>query len=217
MTSVPLAIACLPLALYLVRLGTLNLRRRPVVVSGARDAAALALGITGLVIVGPLNLFLPDAATQRFGPFVWLLVLGFYSLSVVLYLLVARPRLVVFNIEPDKLRSVLDEVVRRLDPHAQVAGDAIHAPQLAVQLHLDVVPTMRSVTLVATGEQQSHSGWTRLRRELVKSLRETEMPPNPRGFTFITIGILLAGWPIVQLLQTPSHVVAQQLRDMLRM
>ena len=217
MSTVPLAIACVPLALYLVRLGTLNLRRRPAVVSGALDAAWLAFGITGLVMIGPLNLFLPDAATQRFGPYVWLLVLGFYSLSVTLYLLVARPRLVVFNIQPEKLRSVLDEVIHRLDSQAQVAGDAIHAPQLAVQLHLDVAPTMRNISLVATGDQQSQSGWTRLARELKKSLREVEMLPNPRGFTFLTVGILLAGWPIVQLLQTPSNIVAQQLRDMLRM
>jgi hypothetical protein len=217
MPSIPLAIACVPLALYLIRLGTLNLRRRPVVVSGALDAAALAFGITGLVVVGPLNLFLPDAATQRFGPFVWLLVLGFYTLSVTLYLLVARPRLVVFNVQPDKLRLILDEIVHRLDSQAQVAGDAIHAPQLAVQLHLDLTPNMRNVTLVATGDQQSQSGWNRLRRELASALREVEMLPNPRGFTFLTIGILLAGWPIVQLLQTPSHLVAQQLRDILRM
>ncbi len=162
MSTVPLAIACVPLALYLVRLGMLNLRRRPAVVSGALDAAWLAFGITGLVIIGPLNLFLPDAATQRFGPYVWLLVLGFYSLSVMLYLLVARPRLVVFNIQPEKLRGVLDEVIHRLDSQAQVAGDAIHAPQLAVQLHLDVAPTMRNISLVATGDQQSQSGWTRL-------------------------------------------------------
>ena len=184
---------------------------------GALDAAWLAFGITGLVIIGPLNLFLPDAATQRFGPYVWLLVLGFYSLSVMLYLLVARPRLVVFNIQPEKLRGVLDEVIHRLDSQAQVAGDAIHAPQLAVQLHLDVAPTMRNISLVATGDQQSQSGWTRLARELKKSLREVEMLPNPRGFTFLTVGILLAGWPIVQLLQTPPNIVAQQLRDMLRM
>jgi hypothetical protein len=88
---------------------------------------------------------------------------------------------------------------------------------LAVQLHLDMTPNMRNVTLVATGDQQSQSGWNRLHRELARALREVEMLPNPRGFTFLTIGILLAGWPIVQLLQTPSHLVAQQLRDMLRM
>ena len=211
MSTVPLAIACVPLAFYLVRLGMLNLRRRPAVVSGPLDAGWLAFGITGLVMIGPLNLFLPDAATQRFGPYVWLLVLGFYSLSVMLYLLVARPRLVVFNIQPEKLRGVLDEVIHRLDSQAQVAGDAIHAPQLAVQLHLDVTPTMRNISLVATGDQQSQSGWTRLQRELKTSLREVEMLPNPRGFTFLTVGILLAGWPIVQLLQTPPNIVAQQL------
>jgi hypothetical protein len=76
---------------------------------------------------------------------------------------------------------------------------------------------MRNISLVATGDQQSQSGWTRLQRELKKSLQGVEMLPTPRGFTFLTVGILLAGWPIVQLLQTPPNIVAQQLRDMLRM
>ena len=217
MPPVPLAIACVPLALYLVWLGVLNLRCRPTVVSGALDAAALAFGVTGLVVIGPLNLFLPDAATRRFGPFVWLLVLGFYLLSVILYLLVARPRLVVFNIRPENLRPVLDEMVRRLDSQAQIAGDAIHLPQLAVQLHLDVAPTMRNVTLVATGDLQSQSGWARLERELAKDLRKVEMLRNPRGFTLLTLGVVLAGWPLLQLLQIPANVVVQQLRDILRM
>ena len=56
-----LCVAVVPLALYLLLLGGLNLRRRPTVVSGGIDLAALACGIVGLAAIGPLELFLPEA------------------------------------------------------------------------------------------------------------------------------------------------------------
>jgi hypothetical protein len=212
-----LAIASFPLGLYLLLLGAINLRRRPLVVSGTTDVIALALGVAGLVAVGPLNLFLPEAATVRFGPFVWALSVSFYILCVVLYLLLARPRLVVFNVSRKQLWTVLEQVVRRLDSDATLAGDAVHLPQLGVQFHLEEMSGMRNLTLVATGDRQSISHWKRLHQELAAALREQAVEPNPRGFTFCTVGLFLIGWPLVQLLQMPSKAVAQQFWDMLRL
>jgi hypothetical protein len=185
--------------------------------TGPGDIAWLAWALSGLVIVGPMNLFLPAAAAVRFGPLAWFLLLGFYSLCVLLYLLVARPRLVIFNITLEQLRPLLEQTARRLDSDARLAGDALQLPQLAVQFHLDAVPAMRNVSLVATGDRQSYSGWKRLREELTAALRAVEVPRNPRGFTFLTCGLVLVGWPLVELLQTPAQAVAQQLRDILRM
>ena len=217
MDPVPLTVACGPLALYLLWLGAINLRRRPLVMTGTLDVAALAAAVSGLMVVGPMNLFLPEAAGRRFGPLAWPLLLAFYALCVVLYVLVARPRLVIFNLSPEQLRQMLEGLARRLDSDARLAGDAVQLPQLGVQLHLEAAMAMRNVSLVATGDRQSHSGWKRLERELRTALAAVEVTSNPRGFTFLAFGLLLVGWPLVELLQTPSHVVAQQLRDMLRM
>lgn len=217
MDPVPLAIACGPLALYLLWLGTINLRQHPRVMTGAWDLAILAAAVSGLMFVGPMNLFLPEAAGRRFGPFAWPLLLAFYALCVLLIVLLARPRLLVFNLPIEQFRPLLEQITSRLDSEARLAGDAVQLPQLTVQFHLDSAPGMRNLSLIATGDRQSHSGWKRLERELKTSLRSVEVPRNPRGFTFLTVGLLLAGWPLVQLLQTPSHLVAQQLRDMLRM
>jgi hypothetical protein len=205
------------LAVYLLWLGTVNLRRRPLVVTGTIDVAGLAAAVSGLVVVGPMNLFLPEAAGRRFGPLAWPLLLAFYGLCIVLYVLVARPRLVIFNVPPEQLRQMLEGLARRLDSDARLAGDAVQLPQLGVQLHLEAAMAMRNVSLVAMGDRQSHSGWKRLERELRVSLATVEVTPNPRGFTLLAVGLLLAGWPLVELVQTPSHAVAQQLRDMLRM
>lgn len=209
------AIACVPLGLYLLALGAMNLRRRPLVVSGTVDALSLALGVSGMMVVGPLNLFLPETGAIRYGPFVWALLLSFYVLCVLLYVLVARPRLVIFNLTRKELWPVLEQVVRRLDSDATMAGDAVQLPQLAVQFYLESAPGMRNLTLVATGEEQSYSHWRRLRQELAAALRSLEVASNPRGYTLLAGGLLLLGWPLVQLLQMPAKAVAQQLLDML--
>ena len=54
LTHTPLWAALVPLAAYLVILGCLHLRRRPVAVSGQVDAVLLAAAVSGLVIAGPL-------------------------------------------------------------------------------------------------------------------------------------------------------------------
>jgi hypothetical protein len=217
MDAVPLLIASLPLALYLLAVGVINLRRRATIVTGPVDVAGMALAVGGLVMVGPMNLFLPAGAAIRFGPFAWLLVAGFYCLCTLLYVLMARPRFVIFNITREQFRPLLEQAVRRLDQDAQLAGDAVQLPQLSVQFHLDVVPVLRNVSIVATSDMQSYSGWKRLQRELSAALKSVEVARNPRGFTFLACGLALIGWPVLQLLQTSGADVAQQLQDILRM
>ncbi len=47
-------IALGPLAAYLLLLGAVNLSSRPFLTNGARDTAALGIGILGFAIVGPM-------------------------------------------------------------------------------------------------------------------------------------------------------------------
>ena len=73
-------IALGPLAAYFVLLGLLNLSRRPLVTTGARDVAALGLAVIGLVFIGPAGLFLPDAAIVELGWIAWVMMGAFYGL-----------------------------------------------------------------------------------------------------------------------------------------
>ena len=57
-------VAFVPLALYCLWVAGLNLGRRPRVISGAVDLMLLAAGVSGLMIVGPLELFFPTAAAD---------------------------------------------------------------------------------------------------------------------------------------------------------
>ena len=67
MDPLHLSIALSPLAVYFVLLGIINLSARPQLTTGARDTAALAVGLSGLVVVGPMELFLPERAAAQFG------------------------------------------------------------------------------------------------------------------------------------------------------
>ena len=82
MDSLHFCIAIVPLAVYLLMLGLLNLRRHPFVTTGARDAATLGIGVVGFVIAGPMELFFPEGAASQFGAWVWLSLIVFYGLCV---------------------------------------------------------------------------------------------------------------------------------------
>ena len=101
-----LAIALVPVAAYALVLALVNARRRPFLTSGGSDLAALGVAISGLMFVGPLELFRPDAATREFGNYIWLFLLSLYWLGLVLVLLLARPRLVIYNTSSEELRPV---------------------------------------------------------------------------------------------------------------
>jgi hypothetical protein len=204
-----------PLAIYLLLIGGLNLSRRPFLVSGTRDAAALGLALSGFVIVGPLELCLPDAAAVRFGPFVWVLLLVFYALCVVLGLLLLRPRLIVYNASADQLRAVLAGLTDRLDSDARWAGDVLVLPGLGVQLHLDSLVLTRNVSLAPVGANQDPLGWQRLESALAAALSRVSISRNTQGGLFVAAGLTILlglGYSVA----SDPQAVAQALLEMLR-
>jgi hypothetical protein len=210
-----LCLAFGPVAMYLLLLGAVNLSRRALLVSGGRDAATLALAASGLVVIGPMELFFPFAAAARFGPYVWLLLLALYAMCVVLVLLLLRPRLVIYNISAEKLRPILAELVNRLDPDARWAGDSLMLPTHGVQLYVDTFAMLRSASLVAAGGKQSQQGWRRLENALGDALAREELARNPRGLALLAVGLLMIAGLIIAIAQNPQ-AVAQSLLDVAR-
>lgn len=200
------AIAVVPIASYLILLGLVNLRRRPVVVTGAGDLAALGIALTGVAFVGPIALFRPETATAELGNFVWLFLLAFYWLWVALIVMLCRPRLVIYNVSSEELRPVLSDVMRQLDAAGRWAGDNVSLPGLGVQVHLDGFPWMRNTSLVASGGRQDLSGWRRFGRGVERALRMAATTPNPRGWLFLGAGIALVLVAIVRMASDPVGV-----------
>jgi hypothetical protein len=216
MDPLHLCIALSPLSVYLLLLGVINLSRRPLVTNGARDAAALGVGISGFVVVGPMELFIPEATILRLGVFVWVLLLAFYSMCLTLFVLLMRPRLVIYNIRPDQVRTMLAELVNELDRESRWAGECLVIPNLGVQLHVEASPGMRNVQLIAAGTHQNYEGWHRLEKTLSSALRQVQSVRNPYGFSLVFFSLLMIGMVTFWLVQD-ADTVAHSLREMLRL
>ncbi len=211
-----LCLALGPVAVYVLLLGAINLSRRPFMVTGTRDAAALGLAVAGFVVVGPIELFFPDAAAIRFGPYVWLLLSAFYTMCLVLVLLLLRPRLIIYNMPADRLRPILADLAGELDPDARWAGESLSMPTLGVQLHVDNLGAMRNISLASIGSKQNHAGWRRLETALGDALSREDVARNPRGISLLSAGVLISIALVMAIAQDPN-AVAQSLFDMLRM
>jgi hypothetical protein len=200
------AIAAIPLASYALVLGVINARRRPLVVSGGSDLAAVGIALVGLAFVGPLELFRPEAATGELGNYIWPVLIVFYGLVLALVVLLSRPRIVVYNISQDELHAFLAEAAARLDPDARWAGNHLSLPRLGVQCHLDSLEWMRNVAIASSGGEQNFDGWRQLSRSLAASLAGVRVRPNPRCVGFLLVAALLFGTSLTSLLRNPVEV-----------
>ncbi len=208
-------IAAAPLSVYLLMLGIMNLHGSPFVTTGARDAGALGIGICGLIIAGPMELFFPEAAGSQYGSFVWILMISFYGLCVSLIVLLIRSRIVVYNVTGEQLRSILNQVAMQLDRGSRWTGDSLLIPALNVHLHVESVGWLRNVQLTSGGPKQSFEGWRKLELELRKALRPIRVGPNILGIGLLLVAGVLAvssaTWMIAE-----RQSVAQSLNEILR-
>ncbi|HVU86295.1 MAG TPA: hypothetical protein VHD36_03175 [Pirellulales bacterium] len=214
MDGVRISVALAPLTLYLLLLAWLNLLRRPVLVTGTRDIAALGFGISGMLLVGPIELLHPISAVNQLGPYIWVLSVGLYSLSLALWILFARPRLTVYNISVDQLRPLLATAIEGLDSQYRWAGTCLSLPNLDVQLHLESNGLMRNVSLVANGDRQNPAGWRQLELALAQQLVPAQARPNVWG-PGLSVAALLMGAVVAWYAPLSHTIVIAALRDML--
>ncbi|MBA63167.1 MAG: hypothetical protein CMJ76_12485 [Planctomycetaceae bacterium] len=216
MATAHLCISLGPLSVYLMLMGLINASRKPFVTSGARDIFSLALGVSGLVMIGPLRLFVPEQALTAFGAWTWALLGAFYILSVLLIGMTSRPRLVVYNITATQLKTSLGILVAELDKTAKWAGDSVELPQLGIQLSIESKNTMRSCQIVAVGHSQNLANWARLRVKLAASLKKINVSANPYALSMIGFALVLGTLIAFQIIQNPQ-IVLNDLRDFLRL
>ena len=209
-------IAVVPIAAYLLLIGWIQVRRRAFVTSGTRDLGALSLAIAGLMIAGPMELFLPESVASLVGGWVWLPLIAFYVIIVSLVLLLARPRLIVYNTTSDRLRPVLKDVIQQIDSSARWAGDSVVLPRAGVHLAIDAYPGIRNVTLAAVGPEQNLNSWNVLRLKLAEALAHVPQPPNFQGVSFLVLSCMMM-IAVVYSLFTGRMEIAQAFRQMMRL
>lgn len=191
-------IAVVPLAVYLLMIGYLNFGGRPFVTTGTRDAAALGIGLVGLIVSGPMILFFPESAASHFGNWVWVMLLAFYGLFVSMFVLMMRPRIVIYNITTEQLRPVLTSIALKLDPKSRWAGNSLLIPSRRVHMHIEPTNWLKNVQLTSGGNQQSFDGWRALETELASRLKDYKSGPNLVAFpllvTALGLAITTAAW-----------------------
>ena len=208
-------IALVPLAAYLLLLGLINLRRRPVMMNGTFDGFLLGLGLAGLALVGPLELLLPESTAFQFGGYAWVMLIIFYLLLVLLLVMFARPRLVVYNVSFEQLRPALADVIGRLDDQARWAGDTVFLPKRGVQFHLDRHPQFHNVQITALGNNQNLESWYLLEKELRATLRDTAEASRAFGFAFLFAALAMLAVALVTFIQDRGEI-AHSFHEMLR-
>ena len=107
MPSVHMAIAVIPIALYFMLVGGLRLRNRPLVTTGWRDTLTLGIAASGLVAIGPMQLFFPTQAAARWHAWVWLALFALYALGLMMLLLSCKPRLVAYGMDEQQFIDTL--------------------------------------------------------------------------------------------------------------
>lgn len=215
MDAFRLCLALLPLSIYLAVLAYINLRRKPFLVTGVRDHAALGVALLGITFIGPVELLIPTDVMLNFRSYSWLLLLIMYGLTVSILTLLASPRMTVYNVTADSLRVTLNEIIENLHTDARWAGSSLSMPQLGIDLRLEVSPILRNVVLIANGELQSYRGWRQFEALLAERLKKVEVPPNPAGIVLaVAAGCML--FVIGLQLTTNSDAVTQGFHDMIR-
>lgn len=209
-------IAMLPLAAYLTLFGAIRLLGRPMVTTGGRDIFAVAIAISGLIAVGPAELFFPTAAATLFGIAIWPVLAFLYFLIVLLIILSSRPRLVIYGRGPGTMAQPLLRAAQTIDADARCdeAAGQIELPRSGVYLRLEGHRGAETAEVFAYQTNIAPSFWNRLLRSLRAELANEEPASPRRGGTSFAIGVAMLFFLSLQLLVAHEEVV-QGFRDWL--
>lgn len=207
-----LLLAILPLAAYFLLLGCMRLWFGPLVTTGGRDFAALALALSGVIAVGPLELFFPAAAATRLGPYVWIFLLLFYVLSVWLTVLSMQPRLVIYGATAKEVCGPLLLAARHLDESASwdASGRQVWLPNRKIRLRIDGHSQLDPAQVSAFEPNIEPMFWHLLLgylRAEMKGVRVRPKLPQPARFSgalmlvtgsvlMVTVVTIISVWPL---------------------
>ncbi|MCC9658715.1 hypothetical protein [Rhodopirellula halodulae] len=193
-----LTIAFLPLIGYLLLLALVRVSGRVLITTGGRDLAAVFFAVSGMVAIGPMQLFFPNSSAIYLGPYVWLPLLLLYVLVCGLIVLTREPRLVVYGRTRTELYPALLRAAQAID--SATVGDEknaqVHLPQMNAHLRIEGHEGMDSVSVLAFEPMLPLSFWTHLMGQLRVQVRGVAAPSPRRGwgalFVAVTMLFLLA-------------------------
>jgi len=198
----------LPLAAYLTLFGFIRLFGKPRVTTGGRDFIAVAIAVSGLVVIGPAELFFPAAAAMLFGVAIWPVLTVLYFLLVLLVILSSRPRLVIYGSGPRAISEPLLRAAQSLDGDAtldQEAGTVV-LPRSGVHLRLEGHRGSDASEVFAYETNTTPIFWNRLNIALRSELAAVESVSPRRGGMMFATGIIILLFLTLQMVAAPEAV-----------
>lgn len=205
-------VALFPLALYLLVVGVVNSRRRPLLTTGTYDLAALAFGLSGLVLVGPLQWLLKSLKWILFTPGAPILLIGIFVSGAAVLILSQPRRLVIYNLSVESLRETLWEMLKAIDPEAKIAGSRVMLPRLGMEVQIEAFPAFRNVSIIATSELVNEESWKVLRQRLGNQLAQVEVSPGLLGQSFVVASGAFLFTPFWFVVRDPAGMAQAFLR-----
>jgi hypothetical protein len=205
-------VALFPLALYLLAVGVVNSQRRPVLTTGTWDQAALAFGLSGLVLVGPLQLILKSLKWMLVAPSAPILLVGIFISGAAVLILSQPRRLVIYNFDARQMREDLIGMLRSIDPEAVLAGSRMMLPRLGLEIQIEAFPALRNVSLIAGSELVNEPNWRLLKQRLRDQLAEVEVAPGLVGQGFVAASGVFLFAPLWFVVRDPAGIAQAFLR-----
>ncbi|QDV13578.1 hypothetical protein CA51_34680 [Rosistilla oblonga] len=206
--SFSIALALGPLAIYLMVIGYLQSARRPTVTTGAQDTIALAIGVGGFVLAGPLVLFFPTMAYGMLGWIVWMMLAVFFLLSLLLIILTMRPRMVIYGATADDVRGPLLRAAQSIDPGARLEGQQIWFPAVGTAVRLEVFSPQDTPQIVPPLQTISPVFWRRLVQATRRELGQVENASRFRGVGLLLLALVILGFVGMQIAMQPQEIVS---------
>ncbi len=211
--SFSIAAALGPTSAYFLALGWLRLRHQVWVLGGGRDFAALAFGMMGWFVIGPLDLFFPRPAVLWLGRFVWLFLLVLYWLVIAWIILNMRHRLVIYGVQANSLRQSLDRLVPLMDASGSVTDLSIQLPAMGIEAFIECSPLAGVCQLVAANHSQTSHSWRLLEAAVANDLHSREVPSDSSvnwvAKLMVVVGSVLMGLSLILLLMNPAQTLVE--------
>ena len=183
----------LPLAAYTNVMGLLRLRSVPTVLSGALDFLLLGLAVVGLAAIGPIELFFPRAAYSLLGIWVWIFLLALYFFVVMLIALNTAPKLIVYGLDADALKSCVCDLLIENQVRSEWLGDIVVLPELGVRACVEQAGRTNVAHVHAAGGQQSLTGWLTLEKMLVQKVSSIRINQQRQAIVWLIASFILFG------------------------
>lgn len=184
------AIALGPLGLYWVMIGYLYQRPSPMLLNAAQDTLLFGLGGVGLVLIGPMELFFPNAAYSVLGSWTWFFLLCLYGFVVLLVSLNRRPQWTLYGASAAAARGILARTLEDENIEHAWHDFILVVPELGIQAIVEPAnPTDRAAHLSRCGRVQDILGWHRLEKLITKRLPNE--PSTRGGVPWILVGLAM--------------------------